>query len=60
MLQWAVVLLLVISLQLLGCTESVAADRKPRVAAMEPVATPSGGGRWLRRLRGVIAQPKEL
>ena len=42
MLQGAVVVLLVISLQLLGRTESVAADRKPRIV-IEPVAVPSGG-----------------
>ena len=45
MLMGGVVILLVLALQLLGRTDSVAADRKPRVAPMEPVATPSGGGR---------------
>ena len=45
MLQGGVVLLLVLSLQLMGRTASVAADRKPRIGSgMEPVAAPGGGG----------------
>ena len=45
MLQGGVVLLLVLSLQVMGRTASVAADRKPRIGSgMEPVAAPGGGG----------------
>ena len=44
MLQGGVVVLLVLSLQIMGRTESVAADRKPRISTvMEPVPSPSGG-----------------
>ena len=45
MLQGGVVLLLVLSLQVMGRTASVAADRKPRVtSAMESASAPGGGG----------------
>lgn len=44
MLQGAVVLLLVLSLQVMGRTASVAADRKPRItSAMESASAPGGG-----------------